>query len=116
MINIRIKRDEQRRIIAFTVEGHALFAEEGNDIVCAGVSAVSVGAVNAAEVLTGTALECEMRKGLLKADVPRDKLTDDKSDSLQLILESMVVMLQTIVHSYGEYVQIFELNHTSKGG
>lgn len=116
MIKIRIIRDEQQRIIAFEVKGHALFAEEGNDIVCAGVSAVTVGAVNAAEALADTVLECEMRKGLLKAEVPAGLRADSKLDSLQLILESMVVMLQTIEHSYGEYVKITEIHNTAKGG
>ena len=47
MIKVTINRTESGLIQSFTMSGHADFAEHGQDIVCAGVSAVSFGAVNA---------------------------------------------------------------------
>lgn len=95
------------RIVAFRVFGHAGYAEEGHDIVCAGVSAVSVGTVNAVESLLSVPMETSMEKGDLSASLPElpDEGTDEK---VQLILESMVVMLRTIEASYGEYVKVTE--------
>lgn len=108
MIRAEIRRDPNtRRITAFRVEGHALFAKRGNDIVCAGVSAVTVGTVNAAEAVAGVNLQVRMEEGLLHAELPAG-LSEPEQASLQLLLESMVVMLQTIEESYGKYIKLEE--------
>ncbi len=106
MIRVRVDRERlTNRITGFRVEGHALFAESGKDIVCAGVSAVTVGTVNAAEALLGVELSANMESGLLDVTVP-DELPEPKSTSLQLQLESMIVMLQTIEQSYGKHIRL----------
>ncbi|MFX3634898.1 MAG: ribosomal-processing cysteine protease Prp [Candidatus Pristimantibacillus sp.] len=108
MISITFaRRAADRRIVSFTVEGHAKYAKAGKDIVCAGVSAVSVGTVNAIEALANLKLPYSMKNGWLSSDIPvqSDKETDDK---VQLLLESMAVMLSTIALSYGKYVIIHE--------
>lgn len=108
MITITIvRRSEDRGIVSFAAEGHAEYAKPGKDIVCAGVSAVTVGTVNAIETLTGTRLPYSVRNGWLASDVPEtgDPAADEK---VQLLLESMVVMLDTIQQSYGRYVVVRE--------
>lgn len=107
MIRVLLKRDRSGSIRSFSVEGHAEYGEYGQDIVCAGVSAITVGTVNAAEALLGVSLECEMKDGLLQASVPRF-LEGDKPEKLQLLLESMVVMLRSIEESYGDYIVMKE--------
>ena len=105
MIRIIIERGHDGFIRSFSVKGHADFAEHGKDIVCAGVSTVTVGTVNAAEALLGIVLECKMTDGFLKASVPSG-LDGGKPEKLQLLLESMVVMLQSIEESYSDYITI----------
>lgn len=108
MITISLfRRSDDRRIESFAVEGHAKYAKPGKDIVCAGVSAVTVGTVNAIEALTGLELPAEMRNGWLRSDIPAtgNPATDER---VQLLLESMAVMLDTISESYGKYVVIQE--------
>lgn len=106
MIRVNIRRDrESKAIRGFEVDGHALFAEAGQDIVCAGVSAVTVGTVNAAEAVIGVKLETSMDKGKLHVSVPNG-LSADIEKSLQIVLESMVVMLESIEDSYGEYIRL----------
>ena len=108
MITVTIeRRAADRRIASFKVEGHAKYAKAGKDIVCAGVSAISVGTVNAIEALAGVELPYTVRNGWLSSDIP--VLADDAADGrMQLLLESMVVMLDTIVQSYGKHVVIQE--------
>lgn len=108
MIRITIERDRHsQQIVRYTLLGHANFANPGEDIVCAGVSAVAIGTVNAVESLLGIELTCvtDERDGLLKVEVPPQ---DDRAiqEQLQLLLESMVVMLMSIQESYGKYVKI----------
>ncbi|MEK8131362.1 ribosomal-processing cysteine protease Prp [Paenibacillus filicis] len=103
MIRIKINRGADGRIVRFHVDGHAQYDERGKDIVCAGVSAVTVGTVNAIEVLTGVQLNTRMKHGFLSADISPQ--TDADTDSkVQLLLEGMVVMLQSIQQSYGAYI------------
>ncbi|PZD94129.1 ribosomal-processing cysteine protease Prp [Paenibacillus sambharensis] len=108
MISITLtRRAADKRILSFAVEGHAEYAKPGKDIVCAGVSAVTVGTVNSIEALTGLELPASMRNGWLQSDIPSTGV-EASDDKVQLLLESMVVMLQTISESYGKYVVISE--------
>lgn len=110
MITITIAREhDNNRIVSFAVEGHANYAKHGKDIVCAGVSAVSVGTVNAIEALAAVKLPVKMKNGWLSSSIPQlvDQIADDKT---QLLLESMIVMLDSIAQSYGDYVSVHDRN------
>ncbi|MEI7025248.1 ribosomal-processing cysteine protease Prp [Paenibacillus sp. y28] len=108
MIRVEVRRAAaDRSIVSFRVEGHADFAVAGKDIVCAGVSAVTVGTVNAIEALLDIELPCEMENGLLDVSVPAG-IEANRYQQTQLLLESMVVMLQSIQESYGKYIRITE--------
>lgn len=108
MIHVRIeRRSADRAVLAFSIDGHALFAEAGKDIVCAGVSAIAVGTMNAVESLTGVELEHTMDKGLLKVTIS-DLHDESQWNKVQLLLESMVIMLKTIEQTYGSYIVIKE--------
>ncbi|MHA0857075.1 ribosomal-processing cysteine protease Prp [Paenibacillus sp. CMAA1364] len=108
MIIVRIFRNHSGLIDRFKVVGHADYANVGEDIVCAGVSAVTVGTVNSIEALTGIVLDCEMHNGFLSGILPvhQDRSTNS---NMQLLMESMIVMLNSIADSYGEYIQIEEV-------
>lgn len=103
MIRVNIERSRAGTIRAFTVTGHAYYGKPGHDIVCAGVSAVTVGTVNAVEKLTGLSLPNDMREGLLKVRIP-DGSDEGVSVQIQLLLESMVVMIESIEDAYGQYI------------
>ncbi|MBE1443463.1 ribosomal-processing cysteine protease Prp [Paenibacillus sp. OAS669] len=105
MIRVTIKRRPDDRIESFRVKGHALYGDPGKDIVCAGVSAVTVGTVNSVETVAGVVMKANMKHGLLDVQVPVD-LDDTESDKVQLLLESMVVMLKSIEQSYGAYITL----------
>ncbi|MFB5267302.1 ribosomal-processing cysteine protease Prp [Paenibacillus enshidis] len=105
MIIVQIKRMEDGSIRGFSVKGHANYAKRGEDIVCAGVSAVTVGTVNSIEALAGVVLDAKMRNGFLSADIP-DLPDEGVRSKVQLLMESMELMLEGIAESYGEYIQI----------
>ncbi|KWX77733.1 hypothetical protein D3C76_571000 [compost metagenome] len=109
MINVRITRaSAQGAIVGFAVKGHAEYAKNGRDIVCAGVSTVTVGTVNSIESLTGVVLDTSMKDGFLSGTlVPVDD--PEVSAKVQLLLESMVLMLGDIADSYGKYIKIQEV-------
>lgn len=106
MIRITVQRKLNQAIDSFSVEGHANYTHRGGgDIVCAGVSSVSMGMVNAIEVLTGVQLTCNIKDGFLSGHVPHIEQPDVEA-KVQLLLESMIVSLQTIETAYDSYIQI----------
>lgn len=97
----------QERITSFTMSGHADFAKKGSDIVCAGASAISFGIVNAITSLTDVSLEIEQGKdgGYLRCVVP-ENISVEAQEKVQLLLQTMLISLQTIERDYGKYIKI----------
>jgi uncharacterized protein YsxB (DUF464 family) len=107
MITVNVKYRSDGRIKSFTISGHANFAKRGQDIVCAGASAVSFGAVNSIFALTDVKPKIEQGGdgGYLSCEIP-DEISEESQEKVQLILESMLVSLQTIERDYGKYIKI----------
>lgn len=106
MIHVTINRNSAGRINSFTMSGHAEFDVPGKDIVCAGASAVAFGTINSIYALCKVEPLLEQEKsGFLRCQIPKleDKMIEDK---VQLLLEGMVVSLQTIELDYGQYMKI----------
>ncbi len=105
MIKVVVKRKNED-IIGFRIEGHAGYADRGNDIVCAAVSVLAVNCANSIEKFTDdffTEREDEER-GMVDFE-----LSGEISQQSQLLLKSMLLGLRSIVRQYGEkYVQIID--------
>ncbi|KAB7708627.1 ribosomal-processing cysteine protease Prp [Bacillus aerolatus] len=107
MIQVEITKQPSGRISSFTMDGHAEFAEHGKDLVCAGATAVSFGALNAILSLTDAKLDIEQGKegGFLCCRIP-DTLPAGTDEKVQLLLEGMIVSLQTIEREYSKHIKI----------
>ncbi|TWT09026.1 ribosomal-processing cysteine protease Prp [Planomicrobium sp. CPCC 101079] len=105
MIQVTVK-ESSNRISSFEMSGHADYAEHGQDLVCAGASAVSFGAVNAIMELTKIEPVIEQAdSGFLKVAFPEG--VDEKTDEqVQLLVRAMIVSLKTIEQDYGKYIKI----------
>lgn len=106
MIRITINRTKSGTIQSFEISGHAFFANRGTDIVCAGVSSVSVGTINAIHELTGVTPDIEHREdGFLRCVIP-ENLPESINEKVQILLEGMAVSLRTIEEEYGKHIKI----------
>jgi uncharacterized protein YsxB (DUF464 family) len=106
MIKVTINRGNDGLIQSFSLSGHANYAERGQDIVCAGASAVSFGTINAIFALTNTEpIIRQEENGYLYCEIPA-KVDKRVAENIQLLLEGMLVSLQTIEKEYGEYITI----------
>ncbi|SER92793.1 ribosomal-processing cysteine protease Prp [Salipaludibacillus aurantiacus] len=107
MIHITFDRNEDGTIDSFTMTGHADSGPHGQDLVCAGASAVSFGTVNAVAEICGTEMEVEMNDngGFLRCRVP-DKLDRDTYEKVQLLLEGMLVSMKTMEDQYSRFICI----------
>ncbi|WP_068964929.1 ribosomal-processing cysteine protease Prp [Desulfosporosinus sp. BG] len=92
--------DEQGRIREFELSGHAGFAEEGSDIVCAGVSALSIAAVNGLEHFLSVAPKVQEAEGHLTCELPEVK--EQELESAQWILQTMTLGIEQIQMTYGQ--------------
>jgi hypothetical protein len=101
MITITIFQD-QERVTGFRCTGHAGYAESGNDIICAGVSALVINTINSIEALTSAKyqLDTEEASGLIDFT-----LAEEADHDTALLLASMILGLQGIQRDYGnEYL------------
>ncbi|MEC1262929.1 ribosomal-processing cysteine protease Prp [Bacillus swezeyi] len=108
MIQATITRSRSNKdILSFEMSGHANFAEHGQDLVCAGASAVAFGAVNAVIKLTGIEPVIDLGEdgGLLVFKFP-DETDREAFEKAQLLLEGMIVSLETIERDYKGYLKV----------
>ena len=84
---------------SLTVSGHANYDEYGKDIVCAGVSAIVTGGINALEpYLKNIEIITESNK--------LGVIVIESNEVIQVILNTMLVQLETIENSYKKYIKI----------
>lgn len=81
----------------FTSSGHAGYAEEGQDIVCAAVSALVINTVNSLEVLTHDRISAEEKDGYVSFS-----FVEPVSEGGTLLMDSLVLGLTEIEHSYSK--------------
>lgn len=99
-IRLVIWVDDQGQIREFELSGHAGFAEEGQDIVCAGVSALSIAAVNGLEHFLPAAPKVQEGDGHISCRLLGD--SDQDLEKAQWILQTMVLGIEQIQKAYGQ--------------
>lgn len=106
MIQITVFQSDNQ-VTAFELTGHAESGPYGYDLVCAGVSAVTFGAVNAIMKLCETDLNIDQgaEGGYLSVQLPKN-ISSEKLEKIQWLVQGMIVSLETIEESYGEHVRL----------
>ena len=98
MTKITIFRNQDQALLGFDCLGHAGYAEEGEDIVCAGISALVINTINSLGVYTkekfSTDSDEETGMITLRFDAPAGHDAD-------LLMKSLVLGLQGIQNTYG---------------
>jgi len=108
MIQVTVNRKD-KQITAFSIHGHARSGPYGYDLVCAGVSAVSFGAINAVMTLSEIELEIKQSEsGNLQCELIGEKASQQNIRDAQLLLEGMLISLETIERDYGEFIMIID--------
>ena len=102
MIKIQINKTDNR-YSSLEVSGHSNYDEHGKDIVCAGVSAIVTGGLNALTIQNKSKISCRVKDGYVNVDV-----LDIENDNLQKIMDVIIVQLKTIEESYKKNIKIYE--------
>lgn len=99
MIKVLIS-NRNNEIVDIEISGHAESNVHGRDLVCAGVSSVAIGTLNAIEELTYQSCEMKMEDGFVSIKVIQN------SKTLQIILQTLLIQLKTIEFNYSKYIKI----------
>ncbi len=94
---------QKEAFVSLTVEGHAQYAKKGEDLVCAGVSAVSIGGLNALE--NPDAFDIEVTDALITV-----KARTSISNHDAIVLHTILEQLESIEESYPAYVKVSKSN------
>ena len=99
---------ENERITGFSVSGHSGYAEAGQDIVCAAVSAV----VGMAEATINDVCGAKAKVRVKEEDA-RITLTlpasCDEEESVQAVLAGLLLYLCNLRDEYPDYIEVLEV-------
>ena len=101
MIKVLIKKEE-KKFVSLEVKGHAKSADQGQDLVCAGVSSVLTGGLNSLE--NPQDFDIELSEGYCSVVAKNSVSSHD-----EVVLETIITSLKTIEESYGKFIQIKNL-------
>jgi uncharacterized protein YsxB (DUF464 family) len=99
MIKISIYQNEEAVITGFKLSGHAGYADHGQDIVCAAVSALVFNAINSIEQFTDDKFTIDQNEDGGKIEF---HVTSSISEESKLLLNSLFLGLSGIQEDYGQ--------------
>ena len=82
------------------ISGHANSGKYGHDLVCAGVSCVTFGTLNALDKMTSESVQMNVNH---KITIEVTNLLDE---TCQIILNTLMIQLDTIKEQYSKYIEI----------
>ena len=104
MTKITIKKTGTGDYAGFTCEGHAGYANEGEDIICAAISILTINLENSLDLLVKEPMEVkhDEESGFISV-----MFTQNNSDKTRLLMESYILGISEIFNKYGKrYVQL----------
>ena len=105
MISVTVTRDEAKKIRRLVLSGHSGYADYGEDVVCAAVSAIAQTALMGLQKYCGRVeYERNDKRGYLSFVVPVGK----EDEIAQGIVETAVIGLKDVASGYGTFVKVEE--------
>ncbi|WP_149454436.1 ribosomal-processing cysteine protease Prp [Pasteuria penetrans] len=108
MIRVVLFFDDTHRMVRIRLRGHAGAALYGRDPVCAGVSAVVLGIVHAADELLGCSLvHGKSMPGDLDCRLPKEgSVVPEVQERMEFLLAVMASILRAISADHPQYVSV----------
>ncbi|MGN6713552.1 hypothetical protein SAMN02745136_00186 [Anaerocolumna jejuensis DSM 15929] len=97
MITLSVYKDADGKITGFRSTGHAGFAESGQDIVCAAVSALVINTVNSIETFTSDTFDLKEEEGMIDF-----RIVSKPCNESTLLLNSLFLGINGIREDYGK--------------
>ena len=105
MVEVTMFSDRSGDLVGFTTRGHAGYADAGQDIVCAAVSALTINCMNSIEQFCSDYFVQNMNPETGEVDFQIE--AEKVSASAEFLLQSLALGLQSIEAGYGtEFIHI----------
>lgn len=110
MIIAKIYKDKMSYIRRYSIKGHAGYADYGKDIVCAAMSILAQTTLLSLVEVCGLdentiKYSIDEKSGFIDVELPKD-IEISILEKTQILLESLIVGINSIVESYPEYVTL----------
>ncbi|AGY41529.1 putative ribosomal protein [Mesoplasma florum W37] len=103
MIKVKIK-NEGELLKQFEISGHAESGPYGQDLVCAAVSGITFGALNALDIHFSKEVDLKVLEN--KIVITNNNM---ENQSLQTMLKMLKIQLSTIQTQYKQFIEIMEV-------
>ncbi len=102
MIKVKIQKSGQT-LVGYTVKGHAGYAQRGQDIVCAGVSAIAQAGLMGLQDILEDNVKAELKEGCLTVAVDYDNAVQPGVASILRVVE---LGLSSIAKTHPDFVNV----------
>lgn len=103
MIKVTIFRDSNG-YRGYKFEGHAEYADPGEDVICAAASVLAINTVNSIEQFTCDKIKVNVGEDAGNLEL---KFLDEVSDESNLLIGALALGVKTIIEDYSEkYIQL----------
>ena len=99
---------EDDRITGFSISGHSGYAEAGQDIVCATISAVVTMAEATINDVCGAKAKVRVKEEDARVTLTLPASCDEE-DSVQAVLAGMLLTLISLRDDYPDYIEVLEV-------
>ena len=99
---------EEGRITGFTVSGHSGYAEAGQDIVCAAISAIVTMAEATINDVCGAKAKVRVKEEDARITLTLPAACDEE-ESVQAVLAGMLLYLCNLRDEYPDYIEVLEV-------
>ena len=99
MIKAVYEVNDKDQYVSLIVKGHALQNEYGKDLICASVSSIMFGFMNALDALDE---DVKIKQLTNKIEV----VNESSSQVIQDYFELVIIQLKTIEESYGDFIKV----------
>jgi uncharacterized protein YsxB (DUF464 family) len=103
MVNVRFLKEDDR-LIAFDISGHAGFDDQGFDVVCSAISAMSITIANGIIEVLNIDAACEVRDGFLSLTLKELSLED--IERCEVLMKTLLISLESMKVNYGDYINV----------
>ena len=99
---------EDDRITGFSVSGHSGYAEAGQDIICAAISAVVTMAEATINEVCGAKAKVRVKEEDARITLTLPASCDEE-DTVQAVLAGMMLTLMNLRDDYPDYIEVLEV-------
>ena len=99
---------EDDRITGFTISGHSGYAEAGQDIICAAISAVVTMAEATINDVCGAKAKVRVKEEDARVTLTLPASCDEE-DSVQAVLAGMMITLIGMRDEYPDFIEVLEV-------